>query len=277
MARIRTVKPEFWGHRKTAKVSRDARLLFLGLLNEADDEGRLLGSSKKIAGNVYPNDDDVTEHDIDEWLTELAKAMFIIRYRVDGITLVQVIGFTEHQKVSHPSPSKLPPPPDSPSDLDFCVAPEALPNNSGDAPETFVPDLGTGNREQGTARAEPSSKPALHRSPRSATSGGHGIDERFDEAWRRYPRKVAKAEALKAWRARRRAGVPADELVMAAANYADACEQQGKTTEHIMHGSTFFGPSERWKDYLPDGAALAEVHQLRSEAVSYETPKVVYT
>lgn len=59
MARIRTIKPEFWQHPKVMRVSRDARLLFLGLLNEVDDEGRMRWSAKRVAGVVFPGDEDV--------------------------------------------------------------------------------------------------------------------------------------------------------------------------------------------------------------------------
>ncbi len=130
MSRIRTIKPEFWGHHKVARISRDARLLFLGLLNESDDEGKLLGSSKRLAGVVFPYDEDVTPKKIDTWLDGLAVVGLIRRYEVDGAPYILILGFKEHQKISHPSLSRLP-------------------NPSGDPPETLRPDLGTGNREQG--------------------------------------------------------------------------------------------------------------------------------
>jgi hypothetical protein len=127
MARIRTIKPEFWGDPKTARVSRDARLLFIGLLNESDDEGRQLGSPRKIAGEVFPNDEDVTLKLIGRWLDELEKVGFVRRYVVDEIPYLQIVGFTAHQKVSHPSPSRLPP--------------EPLANESDDARDALGPDL----------------------------------------------------------------------------------------------------------------------------------------
>lgn len=138
MARIRTVKPDFWSSPKTAKISRDARLLFLGLLNESDDEGRQVGSVKRISGAVFPNDTDITDRMVDEWLTELARVELICRYEVDGVAYVLIPGFNDHQKVSHPSPSRLPAPPSG-------NPPEDLPKNSGEPPETFRPDLGKGN------------------------------------------------------------------------------------------------------------------------------------
>jgi hypothetical protein len=152
MARIRTVKPEFWGAPKTARVSRDARLLFLGLLNESDDEGRQLGSAKRIAGVVFPNDSDVSEPQVDAWLTELERVHLIERYVVDRIAYVLICGFVEHQKISHPSPSRLPKP--------SGVSPEALPKYSGSVPEVFLPDLGSGSRNLDLGSSAPPKKTA---------------------------------------------------------------------------------------------------------------------
>ncbi len=133
MARIRTIKPEFWGHTKVSRISRDARLLFLGLLNEADDEGLLLGSTKRIAGVVFPHDDDVTPKKIEKWINELEDVCLVHRYIVDGTAYLFLCGFTEHQKISHPTPSRLP-------------------NPSGADPERLFPDLGAGSVRR-TARA----------------------------------------------------------------------------------------------------------------------------
>lgn len=139
MARIRTVKPEFWGHAKTARVSRDARLLFLGLLNESDDFGRQLGSAKRIAGVVFPNDADVTGKKVSVWLAELEREGFVERYGVDGVDYVHIIGFQEHQKVAHPTASRLPPPPSRDTHEDFA-------NGSREPPDSFTPYLGSGSR-----------------------------------------------------------------------------------------------------------------------------------
>jgi len=144
MSRIRTVKPEFWEHPKVTRVSRDARLLFLGLLNEADDEGKLRFSAKKLAGVLFGSDEDVGAEQINAWTCELERERLVARYEAEGAPLLIVCGFTEHQKVSHPSPSRLPDPPD-----DFASASGVLPEADVKAPETLRPDMeqGTGNRE----------------------------------------------------------------------------------------------------------------------------------
>ena len=146
MSRIRTVKPEYWAHHKVARVSRDARLLFLGLLNESDDEGRLVGSAKRIAGVVFPPDHDATARKVDRWLDEREEVGLIARYVINAAEYLWLPGFTEHQRVSHPAPSRLPAPPDD------------LPNPAGGPPEALRPDLGrewngTGRAHSASARA----------------------------------------------------------------------------------------------------------------------------
>lgn len=154
MARIRTIKPEYWGHPKTMRVSRDARLLFLGLLNESDDAGRQLGSAKRIAGAIFPHDADVDADVVARWLAELDGVGLIHQYCVDGVAYLCIPGFATHQKVSHPTPSRLPGPTAARLQSDSGEIPERLPNNSGASPEVlrsdsgvsldqFLPDLGS--------------------------------------------------------------------------------------------------------------------------------------
>jgi len=57
VARIRTIKPEFWSDEKMSPQSDEVRLLFLGLISMADDFGRLVDSGKQIEAFVWPYED----------------------------------------------------------------------------------------------------------------------------------------------------------------------------------------------------------------------------
>lgn len=109
MARIRTMKPSFWSSRTAAQVSRDARLLALGLISFADDQGRFLASPAAVIGYVFPNDDDVTPAKFKRWFEELVKAGFVVPYE-DGGVKYGVVNF-KHQRISHPQASTYPAPP----------------------------------------------------------------------------------------------------------------------------------------------------------------------
>src|SRR5207248_2359293 len=80
MARIRTVKPEFWTDSVLTECSRDARLLFIGTLNFADDHGGLDRSAKQLKGQVFPHD----KLDVEPLIQELQRAGCLVEYEVEG-------------------------------------------------------------------------------------------------------------------------------------------------------------------------------------------------
>lgn len=107
MARIRTIKPEFWQDERLATLPRDVRLMFIGLWNIADDAGRLRGSPLFIRAQVFPYDLDV---DVQGGLAALERAGRIQCYSVDGESYIWICKFSEHQKIDRPKLSNLPAP-----------------------------------------------------------------------------------------------------------------------------------------------------------------------
>lgn len=61
MARIRTIKPEFWSSEQVMESRPLARLLFIGLWNFCDDGGNHPLSPRTIKALVFPGDDITTE------------------------------------------------------------------------------------------------------------------------------------------------------------------------------------------------------------------------
>lgn len=111
MARIRTIKPQFWGDEKVSQLSRDERLLFVGLVSMADDEGRFLASSHAIAGYVFPNDEDVTTKKLAAWLDHIADLGMVVFYTVGRVRYGVLPNWHKHQRINRPQPSVLPAPP----------------------------------------------------------------------------------------------------------------------------------------------------------------------
>lgn len=93
MARIRTIKPEFFTHDLLAEVEPLGRLLFVGLWCVADREGRLEYRPRRLKTELLPYD----ECDIEVLLAQLADRGFLRLYEVDGTQYVQVENFTRHQ------------------------------------------------------------------------------------------------------------------------------------------------------------------------------------
>lgn len=110
MARIRSLKPDVWQDEAFGNASHDARLLFIGLITQADDEGRLNGAPRLIWSLIYPWEDFQPES-LYRWLVELEAAKLVVRYARKGREYIALPSWDKHQKISHPTPSKLPKPP----------------------------------------------------------------------------------------------------------------------------------------------------------------------
>jgi hypothetical protein len=107
VARLRTLKPEFFTHELLAELSPLDRLFYQGLWCYADREGRLEDRPKYLKTVILPYDD----HDADAALSRIASKGFIVRYVVGERRLIAIPAFMRHQK-PHPNErqSELPPP-----------------------------------------------------------------------------------------------------------------------------------------------------------------------
>ncbi len=97
------IKPEFWSSETLMRVSRDARLTFIGLWNFCDDYGFCINSNRRIMGDIYPYDETVTEAKIKQWINELLEQKLLIPVDYKGKHLFFVKGWGEHQTVQHKS------------------------------------------------------------------------------------------------------------------------------------------------------------------------------
>ncbi|WP_428659115.1 hypothetical protein [Reyranella sp.] len=108
MARIRTIKPEFFTSDDICALSPLARLLYIGLWCEADREGRLMWAPRGFKRRFLPDDD----CDIDALCRELTDRT-LVRLYGDGLAFIPT--FSTHQHVNpREAASKLAPPPTSP-------------------------------------------------------------------------------------------------------------------------------------------------------------------
>jgi hypothetical protein len=109
MPRIRTLKPSFWSDEAVADLTRDARLLCVGLISFADDEGRFLASTSAISGYVFPHDD-LPVSRIKKWLDEIETAGIVRLYAVHGREYGYFPNWAVHQRINKPQTSSLPRP-----------------------------------------------------------------------------------------------------------------------------------------------------------------------
>ena len=107
MARARMIKPHFMFSRSMRAVSRMARLTFIQLWLVADDAGRLVAHPSALASRLYPGDAEARVL-LADWLAELEDQHCIERYTVDDMDYLRIVNWRKHQKIYHPTPSRLP-------------------------------------------------------------------------------------------------------------------------------------------------------------------------
>lgn len=102
--RIRTVKPEFWQHPVMSRLPYDTRILALGLLNLADDEGYFDADPDYIRGAVLFRED---SSNVRRMLDELSRSEWITLCGRPERPIGRVVNFRKHQRVDRPQPSRL--------------------------------------------------------------------------------------------------------------------------------------------------------------------------
>ncbi|MGW3711373.1 hypothetical protein ACWDN6_14650 [Streptomyces albogriseolus] len=162
MARIRTIKPEFFTSLTIADLTPEQRLTFIGLWTHVDDEGRCVDDARLIKAAVWPLDDR-TAADVEGDLTALTESSLISRYTLTRRSYIAVNGWREHQRINRPTKSKYP----APDQGEPSPAPAPTSGNSDslnthtqlseDSPPERNREQG---KEQGTGNRDSSSGPA---------------------------------------------------------------------------------------------------------------------
>jgi len=172
--RIRTIKPEFWMHEGLCSKSEFTRLLAIALLNWADDEGYFLANPVLIRGQVFPFLDDSTK--IPRALQDLSSVGWIdLGIDDQGRAVGKIKNFAKHQRVDKPNPSKL-------------KASSVFLDDSKNVLGLLLED----SKEEGKGMEGKGKEGNKERKGKPTT-------ESFEQFWSAYPKKIAKADAERAW------------------------------------------------------------------------------
>lgn len=112
MARKRMLSPEFFTSGPVNRLPIPAMVTFAGLWCYFDDYGRGEDDPDLVKAVVWPRRKAQTPKRIAADLDAIAGQNLICRYEVGGVQLMHALSWTEHQKISHRTDSKLPPCPD---------------------------------------------------------------------------------------------------------------------------------------------------------------------
>lgn len=235
MPRMRMVKPEFWTDSKVVRVSRDARLLFIGLWNFADcDAGHVEADPFGLKMKIFPADD----VNVDALLAELAQIGLIDRRKSNVGDFILVPGLRSHQKTDarwtprcrvcqaeKEGSLKL-----TETHVSLDEFAETHQNSTNLAPvREGRGEVGEGEVGKGEvyicANSEPEFAPERHARKRAQ------YPDAFEQFWEHYPLKRDKRKALKAWKSAIKR-TDNDTLIAGAVRYRDDPNRSDQYTKY---------------------------------------------
>ena len=160
MARIRTIKPEFFRHEglqdlEAAHPGKYAMMVFAALWGHCDKRGRFRWKPRSLKLDILP----FLDFDMTEAMALLAQAGFVRRYEIDGAAYGVIPTFETHQRISGKEaqePERYPSPP------------RTAPRSGGEAIEKHpVAQEGKGNGTEGNGETRIASR---HAPPLAAPS-----------------------------------------------------------------------------------------------------------
>jgi hypothetical protein len=154
VARIRTIKPEFFRHRRLYLAEKESRLplrvAFAGLWTCADREGRFQWEPEELKLDCLPYDD----MDFSRVLDALTTRGFVIKYESGGRTFGVIPGFKRHQVINNRErESEIPKPPNVV--IDIRTGEPRVPDAS---PTRHDPALVEGKGREGKGKEQGTSK-----------------------------------------------------------------------------------------------------------------------
>lgn len=184
MARIRTIKPEFWDSPGTARASLRARLFFIAMWNYADDWGIGDAHPLRLLSFAFPNDEssDVEPRNFRRLASEVAECFDVEWYEVEGRAFYAIPSWELHQRTEKKAKRRNPGPDQADSHL-YDSASENPPHDRELASD------GKGKGERGNGKREGGEEPL---SPDESDDRGDLIPD----DWRPNQTHVDKANSL---------------------------------------------------------------------------------
>jgi hypothetical protein len=241
MARARNIKPGIFTNEILGAADPLFTLAFQGLWLLADREGRLEDRPLRIKAEIFPYREGLDINELLDWLQDQG---FILRYEVAGKRYIEVTNFTKHQ-----NPHKNEKPSELPAPQGISPTPEKIGSALADSHNLIIDSLSTDVQEELRASDASDKEP----------SG-------FTECWDAYPKREggnSRKDALKAYRARLKEGVPPEDLLSGVKRYATYVRTKGQEgTAYVKQCSSFFGTGEHWREtweiaVVPPGASEA--------------------
>ena len=218
--RKRMISPEFWTDEKIVELSPWARLLFIGLWQLADDEGRLEWNPRKVHLQLFPADHKI---DMEKLCAELRQSALICAYSCSNHSYIEVTGFKKHQKLDSRRPSKFPAPvcADLRHRTELNLT-ELEPNRTESKKQ----------KQKQTVSLEVKNVITAYKLVKNPDSSRHDGTTKVEA--------LLKSEATEA------------QLCLAADRYRQECEAEKTENKYRKGVAPFYGPKAHWRGYLEE-------------------------
>lgn len=248
MARIRTVKPEFWTSEQVVECSPNARLLLIGMLNFCDDAGIHPANVRRLQMEVFPCGT-FGKSEVSDMVGELINNELVEQYEVDGQQFWIVTGFSKHQKIDQPTYKYPLPDGNIPEKVRRKKADDS-PNENKNSPNTHrAVDEGSDSVHP---RKGKEGKGRESNNPPAPRNGGVVNADRFQRFWEAYPLKKAIGQAEKTF-----AKINPDDLMLnrmikalqQQVQHREKLQSAGQFVPELKHPSTWLN-ARSWEDEL---------------------------
>lgn len=108
MARKRMIDPSIWADEDFGSLSPEAQVLYIGIISNADDEGRLPANPAFLSASIFPFKGLTAEQAKDIRSEVLTRMKSAILYIVDGKEYIELKKWYQYQAINRPTPSKYP-------------------------------------------------------------------------------------------------------------------------------------------------------------------------
>lgn len=171
MARIRTIKPEFWTNPQVTRVSFAARLLFIATWNFADDHGNLPRDPERLKMQVFPGD----TIEVEPLISSLMDHGLLIEYSVSppenlatfADRFLHIPTFKKHQLINRPSKPVYPLP--DKALLEHSLSPHGR-KGKGSSKPTTTKAIGSSSGSSTSSRARQKAKAPTPPTPSQASA-----------------------------------------------------------------------------------------------------------
>lgn len=198
-----------------ASIDHFSRLAAIALLNFADDKGFFFCCIPVIRGELFPFEEDSTI--IRGAIDDLSRIGFLeCGKTVDGKQVCRIANFSEHQRIDKPQRSEI-----AGLEVDW--------DDSKNIPGMI--------EERSMTEAETETEGKRKGSTK-------GKEEEIEAIYQAYPKKVAKAQGIKAI-SRALRSIPAADLLAYVQSFARSCA--GSDPQFIPYPATWFN-GRRWSD-----------------------------